>query len=488
MLKGPLEGVYLSFFLGLTLMILVSATWMGLYLAKRITRPVQMLAEGAREIGAGHLDHRIEPETVDEFGSLVEAFNTMASELATSRRRLERSRLDLEHKSAEAEDRRRYLETILERVATGVICLDAGGRISIVNTAARRLLGLGPEALGEQASSVFAREDLRPLGVMLHGSNGLHGSIETNGAGVVEGALGAHAFGPQITSVGAASARASRRPRKWRSCATAARCTSPWRRRPCRVKTASPGTVVVFDDVTPLMRAQKVAAWRDVARRLAHEIKNPLTPIQLSAERLRRHFRSAPDPQRQLVEECSTAIVVEVESLKSLVDEFSQFARMPAPRTVPSDLHPLLTDALSLYNGLLDHIRSSRDSRSRVPRVRVDPEQFRRVIINLVDNAIEALNGAREAGIEPVTADGLITIETSHDPANAVVRVSVADNGPGLPAGDRSKLFMPYYSTKGRGSGLGLAIVRRIIAEHGGSIEAGDNPPHGARFTIELPC
>jgi two-component system nitrogen regulation sensor histidine kinase NtrY len=486
-LKGPLQGVYLSFFLGLTLMILVSATWMGLYLAKRITRPVQMLAEGAREIGAGHLDHRIEPETVDEFGSLVDAFNTMASELATSRRRLERSRLDLEHKSAEAEDRRRYLETILERVATGVICLDAGGRISIVNTAARRLLGLGPEALGEQASAVFAREDLRPLGVMLHGSNGLHGSIETNGAGVVEGALGAHAFGPQITSVGAAGLGSAAPEevalvRDGREMHLAVATTT------LQGEDGVAGAVVVLDDVTPLMRAQKVAAWRDVARRLAHEIKNPLTPIQLSAERLRRHFRAAPDPQRQLVEECSTAIVVEVESLKSLVDEFSQFARMPAPRTVPSDLNPLLTDALSLYNGLLDHIRIEPRFAESLPRVRVDPEQFRRVIINLVDNAIEALNGAREAGIEPVTAEGLIAIETSHDPANAVVRVSVADNGPGLPAGDRSKLFMPYYSTKGRGSGLGLAIVRRIIAEHGGSIEAGDNPPHGTRFTIELPC
>jgi two-component system nitrogen regulation sensor histidine kinase NtrY len=486
-LKGPLEGVYLSFFLGLTLMILVSATWMGLYLAKRITRPVQMLAEGAREIGAGHLDHRIEPETVDEFGSLVDAFNTMASELATSRRRLERSRLDLEHKSAEAEDRRRYLETILERVATGVICLDAGGRISIVNTAARRLLGLGPEALGEQAASVFAREDLRPLGVMLHGSNGLHGSVETNGAGVVEGALGAHAFGPQITSVGAlgsgfAAPEEVALVRDGREMHLAVATTT------LQGEDGVAGAVVVLDDVTPLMRAQKVAAWRDVARRLAHEIKNPLTPIQLSAERLRRHFRTAPDPQRQLVEECSTAIVVEVESLKSLVDEFSQFARMPAPRTVPSDLHPLLTDALSLYNGLLDHIKIEPRFAESVPRVRVDPEQFRRVIINLVDNAIEALNGARESGLEPVTADGLIAIETSHDPANAVVRVSVADNGPGLPVGDRSKLFMPYYSTKGRGSGLGLAIVRRIIAEHGGSIEAGDNPPHGTRFTIELPC
>jgi two-component system nitrogen regulation sensor histidine kinase NtrY len=284
-----------------------------------------------------------------------------------------------------------------------------------------------------------------------------------------------------------------------------------------------------------LMRAQKVAAWRDVARRLAHEIKNPLTPIQLSAERLRRHFSKAPEPQRQLVEECSTAIVTEVESLKSLVDEFSQFARMPAPRTVPADLHPLLTDTLSLYNGLLDHIVIVPRFAESVPRVRVDPEQFRRVIINLVDNAIEALNSAREAGLEhanglpgadllrhadhaesigsepqgheapgygyltaqgiaqanghgPGALNGLITIETSHDPANAVVRVAIADNGPGLPAGDRTKLFMPYYSTKGRGSGLGLAIVRRIIAEHGGNIEAGDNQPHGTRFTIELPC
>jgi nitrogen fixation/metabolism regulation signal transduction histidine kinase len=241
--------------------------------------------------------------------------------------------------------------------------------------------------------------------------------------------------------------------------------------------------------VTPLMRAQKVAAWRDVARRLAHEIKNPLTPIQLSAERMRRHFANAPEPQRRLVEECSTAIVTEVESLKSLVDEFSQFARMPAPRTVPSDLQQLLSDSLGLYNGLLEHVRiEARFAAVALPPVRVDPEQFRRVVINLIDNAIEALNGASELGIELPSTEGLITVEASHDEANGIVRVSVADNGPGLPAGDRTKLFMPYYSTKGRGSGLGLAIVRRIIAEHGGNIEAGDNHPHGTRFTIELPC
>jgi two-component system, NtrC family, nitrogen regulation sensor histidine kinase NtrY len=334
---------------------------------------------------------------------------------------------------------------------------------------------------------VFAREDLRPLGVMLHGSNGLHGSLQTNGAGVVEGALGAHTFGPQITSGGEAPVGGSAAPeevalvRDGREMHLAVATT------PLQGEDGVAGAVLVLDDVTPLMRAQKVAAWRDVARRLAHEIKNPLTPIQLSAERLRRHFSTAPEPARQLVEECSTAIVTEVESLKSLVDEFSQFARMPAPRTVPSDLHQLLTDSLGLYNGLLEHVRIEPRFAESVPRVRVDPEQFRRVIINLVDNAIEALGGA-QAGPRDGGDPPRITIETQHDATNAVARVIVSDNGPGVPAADRDKLFMPYYSTKRRGSGLGLAIVRRIVAEHGGSIEVGENTPQGSRFVIELPC
>jgi two-component system nitrogen regulation sensor histidine kinase NtrY len=245
--------------------------------------------------------------------------------------------------------------------------------------------------------------------------------------------------------------------------------------------------VLVVDDVTPLVRAQKVAAWRDVARRLAHEIKNPLTPIQLSAERLKRHFTDAPEPTRRLVDECARAIVAEVESLKSLVDEFSQFARMPAPKAVPTDLNALLADALALYAGLLTDAALELTAAPDLPLVRLDPEQVRRVVINLVDNAIEALAEARETGRMRTAAPGLIAIDTAYLPAHGVVRLRVADNGPGLPAGDRSKLFMPYYSTKGRGSGLGLAIVRRIIAEHGGSIEAADNLPHGTCFTIELP-
>lgn len=454
-LRGPLEGVYLSFFLMLTLMILVSATWMGLYVAKRITRPVQLLADGAREIGAGHLDHRIERETADEFGSLVDAFNTMASELATSQRRLVRSRFDLEQKHLEVETRRRYIETIMERIATGVVSIDPAGRVSTVNTAASRLLGLGPQVVGQPMLEVFGREDLQPLGSLLRKV-----SVESREQPAQEIALAREAREVHL-AVAATPLRGE--------------------------GDTAGGMVLVFDDVTPLIRAQRVATWRDVARRLAHEIKNPLTPIQLCAERLRRHFSRISDPARSLVDECTTTIVGEVESLKSIVDEFSQFARMPAPRTVPTDLQVLLHDTLALYDGLFQRVKIIRDFAPTVPHVRVDPEQIRRVIINLVDNAAEALDGAgRQAEGESRT--GTIRLETRHDPTNGVVRIVVADDGPGIPESERDRLFMPYYSTKRRGSGLGLAIVRRIIAEHGGSIEVTDNVPTGTRFTIELPC
>ena len=443
-LKQPLAGVYLSFFLMLTLMILVSATWMGLYVAKRITRPVQTLAIAAREIGAGHLDHRVEPETSDEFGSLMDAFNRMAADIGESRRRLEQSSIELQKKHEEVEGRRRYVETILERIATGVISVDPSGRIRTWNSAASRLLGIDVHVSGLPASAVFGSSELKPLGALLDQTS--RKSVD---------------LPPQDVSI----------TRDGRELHLAV-MTTPLR----RDDGATDGTVIVFDDVSPLIRAQKVAAWREVARRLAHEIKNPLTPIQLCAERLRRHFSGAAEPTRALVDECTATIVGEVESLKGLVDEFSQFARMPAPRAVPTDLHGLLDDALGLYRGLFTSIRLCASYGEDVPRVSVDPEQLRRVVINLIDNAIEAMD-----------RQGRIDISTLHDRANSVVRIVVADDGPGIPLAERDKLFLPYYSTKQRGSGLGLAIVRRIIAEHGGSIEVGDNTPHGTRFTIELP-
>ena len=260
-LRRPLEGVYISFFLMITLMILLSATWTGWYLAKRITRPVQLLAAGAREIGAGRLDHRIEPETRDEFGSLVEAFNTMAAELAASRKKLERSRLDLEQKNVELDERRHYIETVVERIATGVISLDAEGRIETINSAALRLLEVDRSVVGSRADEVLAREDLRPLQLLLR-----HTRSAPSDAAAQEVALA----------------------REGRELHVAAAVT------PLHGEDGSPaGAVLVIDDVTPLIRAQRVAAWRDVARRLAHEIKNPLTPIQLCAERMRRHSGGA---------------------------------------------------------------------------------------------------------------------------------------------------------------------------------------------------
>jgi len=444
-LRRPLAGVYLSFFVMVTLMILVSATWMGLYMTKRITGPVQRLAAAAREIGAGHLDQRIEPQSNDEFGSLVVAFNTMASELAASRRNVERSTIELQRKHQEVEARRRYIETILERITTGVVSVDAAGAISTINSAAARLLNLGRQSIGQPVVAAFDRPDLQSIGKLL--AAGGRGKAEVDVQEIAIAREGQELHLAVVVTALAGDAGASE------------------------------GLVLVFDDVTPLIRAQKVAAWREVARRLAHEIKNPLTPIQLSAERLRRHFSAASPHAKALVEECTTTIVGEVESLKGLVDEFSQFARMPSPRTVPTDLARLITETLALYNGLFSHVRIEPRFGADIPLVRIDPEQIRRVIINLVDNAIEATDRR-----------GLIIVEAVLDGANGLVRLMVADNGPGIPIADREKLFLPYYSTKRRGSGLGLAIVRRIIAEHGGTIEVGANAPKGTRFTIELPC
>jgi two-component system, NtrC family, nitrogen regulation sensor histidine kinase NtrY len=456
-LKGPIQGIYQSVFVAVSLLVLISATWLGLYLAKRITRPVQMLAAGARAIGAGQLDFRLEPDSGDELGALVESFNMMAAELRTSRERLEHSRRDLEMKNLEVDARRRYIETILERVATGVISLDAAGAISTVNGAAERLLGLGASALGRAAAEVFEREDLAALHPLVVST------AQRQPGGVVQ----------EVTLV---------REDREVHLAVAATVLSGEDGRP-------EGAVLVFDDVTPLIRAQRVAAWRDVARRLAHEIKNPLTPIQLSAERMRRHFGHAPPQTSALVAECTDAIITEVESLKGLVDEFAQFARLRGPRLLPTDLNGLIERSLDLYTGVLQqgHIRLERDLAAGLPAVRMDAEQMRQVIINLVDNAIEVLGGAT-APRRPDGQPPIIVVSTAHDPRNGIVRLAVTDNGPGVPAADRDKLFMPYYSTKGRGSGLGLAIVRRIIVEHGGGIEVGVAQPAGTTFTVELPC
>ena len=449
-LSRPAVGVYLSFFLMTTLVIWIAATWLGIFIANRIGRPIQALADGARRIGAPHLDHQLELQSDDEFGAIVDAFNTMAGKLSASQRTLVRSRGDLEHKTREAERRRRYIETILERIATGVVSIDAAGRLSTVNAAAARVLGIDAAVIGQPAATVFERPDLAPLGLMLREAR--RGMLANT-----------------VKEVSMA--------RDGRECHLAVAATS------LPGEHDLDGVVMVFDDVTPLFRAQRVAAWRDVARRLAHEIKNPLTPIQLCAERLRRNLAGAPPRAKALVDECTATIIGEVEVLKGLVDEFSHFARLPSPKTVPADLNALLSDTLTLYEGLFESITLQRAFQAGLPPVQVDTDQIQRVVVNLIDNAVAALE-AKTGGIAPA----VICVETQLDATNGVARVIVSDNGPGISESDREKLFLPYFSTKGRGSGLGLAIVRRIVIEHGGSIDVTDNVPSGTRFTVELPC
>jgi two-component system nitrogen regulation sensor histidine kinase NtrY len=316
--------------------------------------------------------------------------------------------------------------------------------VTTINSAALRLLSLDPSVVGQPVRAIFARSDLEALSIVLTGSGRSASMPVAQELAISRDGQELHLAVVATSLIGESG--------------------------------IPEGQILVLDDVTPLIRAQKVAAWREVARRLAHEIKNPLTPIQLSAERLRRHFTDAPSGARALVDECTTTIVGEVESLKGLVDEFSQFARMPTPRTVPTDLRELIVNTLALYDGLFTEVNIQHQFADTGP-VRLDPEQMRRVIINLVDNAVEAMERR-----------GNISVETQGDKPNHLVRIIVADNGPGIPASEREKLFLPYYSTKRRGSGLGLAIVRRIIAEHGGNIDVGDNVPRGTRFTIELPA
>jgi two-component system nitrogen regulation sensor histidine kinase NtrY len=238
-----------------------------------------------------------------------------------------------------------------------------------------------------------------------------------------------------------------------------------------------PGLLIVFEDLTPLMRAQRVAAWREVARRLAHEIKNPLTPIQLSAQRILKNYHEASPELPEVLEQGSRSIIREVTTLKTLVDEFSRFARLPAVSPVPCDLNSLIDSAVALYDGMVGQLRFERRYDASLPRVLLDPEQMKRVFVNLIDNAREAMGGS-----------GTITLTTSYHAEVEALRVEVADEGPGILPEDRDRLFVPYFSTKKKGTGLGLAIVNRIISDHNGYIRAENNRPKGARFILELPA
>jgi PAS domain S-box-containing protein len=419
------------FLLLIALFILFVATWIALILARQISVPISALLDAAGQVRRGNLGYRVDVPANDEMAALVRAFNEMTR--------------DLEGNSRELESRRRFTEAILESIPTGVISLSLDGRIQRGNRALRALL---PEERLDRAtwlSDLFAPDDAAELQYLMK---------RAKRTGVAAGQIDLAAPGRLLHLAVTVSALPAREP-------------------------DAPAFVLVLEDTSELLRAQKAAAWHEVARRVAHELKNPLTPIALSAERIARQLdRGAAAPEaRRILRECAATISREVESVKNLADEFSQFSRFPAAQPVPCDLNAVVRNALDVFAGRLDGIDLRTDLAPHLPPVNADPEQFKRVVVNLVDNAAEAMR-------ESMTRRLLVaTRATSAD----TVELLVADTGCGVSAEDKERLFFPYFSTKARGTGLGLAIVSHILSEHGARIRVEDNLPVGARFYVEVP-
>jgi len=413
----------------ITLFILFFAIWIARYMAGQISTPITALLKAAEQIRKGNLGYRVHVGAIDEMATLVKAFNEMTESLETN--------------SKELESRRRFTEAILESIPTGVISLTSDGRIQRVN---RALMGIFPEeqvAKAARLSDLFSREDTAEIRYMMNRARrtGVAGTqLEYKAERkVLQLALTVAALDEQRSS----------------------------------------GFVLVVEDTSELLRAQKAAAWHEVARRVAHEIKNPLTPIALCADRIGRQLERPEQTAdtRRILRECSATIAREVESVRTLVDEFSQFTRFPAAQPVPSDLNLVVENALSVFQGRLDGIGLEKSLATGLPQVSLDRDQFKRVVVNLVDNAAEAMQ-------DSLVKQLYIATRLTNDDS---VELVVADTGCGVSREDKEKLFLPYFSTKGRGTGLGLAIVNRILADHDATIRVEDNMPTGARFIVDLP-
>jgi two-component system nitrogen regulation sensor histidine kinase NtrY len=444
---------YMDLLLLLTVLVLFATTWLALFLSKLVTRPVAALAEATQEISRGRLDYRVEVHAADEIGDLVHSFNRMAEELEASRRQIEASSRELSAANVTLEQRRRHIETILESIPSGVLSLDAGRRITHVNHALFRLFrpksGDTPfpaMLIGASATDVFpgeVMEDLEPL---------------------------------------------LRRADRMGTTTMQMEMDLPWDQLNAAVTIATLehqgerlGYVLVFEDLSDLLKAQKQAAWREVARRVAHEIKNPLTPIALSAERIRRHLdRGTPLDKTSLkvLNSCADTIASAVETVRTLVDEFSTLARFPTAQPKPASINAIVENTLAMFDGRLQSIRVRTSLAADLPLVMADPEAIKRALANLVDNAAEALQSSMLREIQ---------ISTSLVASRDAVEIEVADTGHGVTQELKERLFMPYFSTKKRGTGLGLAIVSRIIEDHHGSIRVEENQPVGTRFVVELP-
>jgi len=433
-----------------TILLMFAATWSAFLLSKQVTIPIQALAQATQEIIEGNYETRVNVQAKDELETLVRSFNRMTEQLGDSRRQIDIFTQNLQQAVQELERRRTLMETILENIPTGVISVDETETIRRVNPAAVRMFGEGSrqamnfvQLLGDEAAHsvhILMRRSLR-LGTATQ-------ELEFSVAGrLLRAAVTVSSLGPRRTNR---------------------------------------GYVVVVDDLTDLLRAQKAAAWQEVAQRIAHEIKNPLTPIQLSSQRLSRYLdrhrespaKNEPPELVRLVGECSSLIEREVRVLESLVGEFSQFARFPSAKLSPTSPNEIVNEALSVFDGRLEGIRLRKDLAPDLPAIRADGEQLRRVLVNLIDNAAESMEGSS-------VKEMLLCTRFNSD--REIVEIIVADSGHGISPEDKDRLFLPHFSTKDRGTGLGLAIASRIMAEHHGSIRVEDNLPTGAKFILQLP-
>src|SRR5579862_4070395 len=448
-----LRRTYMSLLLLLTVLVLFSTTWLALFLSKLVTRPVAALAEATQEISRGRLDYRVEVNAADEIGDLVRSFNRMAEELESSRYQIDASSRELSLANTALEQRRRHIETILESIPTGVLSLDANRRITHANQALLRMFDPGAPAargssgmIGATLSEVFPEDVENDLVVLLRRADRM---------GITTSQL-------EITVP--------------RTKLNAALTVATLQHGEDRL-----GYVLIFEDLSDLLKAQKQAAWREVARRIAHEIRNPLTPIALSADRIRRHLERGSPPDAassEIIRQCAETIAASVETVRTLVDEFSTLARFPASRPRPANINRIVESALDMFDGRLDGIRLDKRLAPELPDVMADGDAIRRAIANLVDNAAEAMEGSMVREIRVST-----NLVTSRD----AVEIVVADTGNGVTQELKEKLFLPYFSTKKRGTGLGLSIVSRIVEDHRGSIRVEENRPVGAKFIVELP-
>jgi len=446
MLKKPIKISHMITLSIVTLLIIFSSVWFGFYLSKEITIPIQELAEGTNRIASGDYSFFIDLESTDEIGVLVNSFNRMTLDLKNSKEKLEEANRELVKSNIELEQRRQYMEFVLANVAAGVVSADANGKILTINKSAEKMLNIEAEhIIGKSYKEVLDQDYINIV-------DGFLGDRRLFAKGFLKKQIRLSAGGSRLTLLVSLNVLRDDQGRYL-------------------------GLVAVFEDLSEIEKAQRMAAWREVARRIAHEVKNPLTPIQLSAQRLKKRYgEKLSGEDYRIFNECTEMIVRQVEELKGLVNEFSNFARMPAANRAPADLRGIVEESLSLYREAHREVAFRFEDAPEFPVFPLDREQMKRVFINLLDNAIEAVEG-----------DGEITVRFAFDAVQQVVRIEVADNGKGVSPDHRSKLFEPYFSTKKHGTGLGLAIVNTIVNDHDGFIRVEKNVPRGTRFIIELP-